>query len=53
LLVSLWGYLRLLADPTAEPAAVPVMIDVEEQARRDAAPVRGSPEADPSTARER
>jgi C4-dicarboxylate transporter DctQ subunit len=36
LLVSLWGYVRLLADPTREPAAVPEIIDVEEQAIRDA-----------------
>jgi C4-dicarboxylate transporter DctQ subunit len=36
LLVSLWGYLRLMADPTREPAAVPEIIDVEEQAIRDA-----------------
>jgi TRAP-type C4-dicarboxylate transport system permease small subunit len=36
LLVSLWGYLRLLIDPTLEPAAVPEIIDVEEQAIRDA-----------------
>jgi len=53
LLVSLWGYLRLLIDPTAEPAAVPVMIDVEEQARRDAATVGAAPDADPGTGRER
>jgi C4-dicarboxylate transporter, DctQ subunit len=36
LLVSLWGYLRLLADPAAEPVGVPEVIDVEEQAIRDA-----------------
>ena len=36
LLVSLWGYLRLLANPDAEPIGVPEMIDVEEQALRDA-----------------
>jgi C4-dicarboxylate transporter, DctQ subunit len=36
LLVSLWGYLRLLADPRAEPVGVPELIDVEEQALRDA-----------------
>jgi len=36
LLVSLWGYVRLLADPTAEPVGVPELIDVEEQALRDA-----------------
>ena len=36
LLVSLWGYLRLLTDPTAEPVGVPELIDVEEQALRDA-----------------
>ena len=37
LLVSLWGYLRLVIDPTATPIAVPEVIDVEEQARRDVA----------------
>jgi len=37
LLVSLWGYVRLLADPTADPVGVPELIDVEEQALRDAA----------------
>lgn len=37
LLVSLWGYLRLFIDPTAMPIAVPEVIDVEEQARRDVA----------------
>lgn len=37
LLVSLWGYLRLVVDPTATPIAVPEVIDVEEQARRDVA----------------
>jgi C4-dicarboxylate transporter DctQ subunit len=36
LLVSLCGYLRLLADPTQQPAAVPEIIDIEEQAIRDA-----------------
>lgn len=36
LLVSLWGYLRLLGDPTAEPVGVPEIMDVEEQAIRDA-----------------
>ncbi|MBX9588149.1 MAG: TRAP transporter small permease [Hyphomonadaceae bacterium] len=36
LLVSLWGYLRLLAEPTAAPVGVPETIDVEEQALRDA-----------------
>jgi len=35
LLVSLWGYLRLIIDPTAPPIGVPEIIDVEEQARRD------------------
>ena len=35
LLVSLWGYLRLLIDPSLTPIAVPEVIDVEEQARRD------------------
>lgn len=37
LLVSLWGYLRLVVDPTATPIGVPEVIDVEEQARRDVA----------------
>jgi TRAP-type C4-dicarboxylate transport system permease small subunit len=36
LLVSLWAYLRLLADPTADPIGVPEVVDVEEQALRDA-----------------
>lgn len=36
LLVSLWGYLRLLAHPDADPIGVPEIIDVEEQAMRDA-----------------
>jgi TRAP-type C4-dicarboxylate transport system permease small subunit len=36
LLVSLWGYVRLLADPSAEPVGVPEVVDVEEQALRDA-----------------
>ena len=36
LLVSLWGYVRLLADPAAEPIGVPELVDVEEQALRDA-----------------
>lgn len=46
LLVSLWGYLRLLADPTLEPAAVPEIIDVEEQAIRDAETVGVAVERD-------
>jgi TRAP-type C4-dicarboxylate transport system permease small subunit len=37
LLISLWATLRLLIDPTAEPFAVAEVIDVEEQALRDAA----------------
>jgi hypothetical protein len=36
LLVSLWGSLRLLGDPSAEPVGVPEMVDVEQQALRDA-----------------
>jgi len=36
LLVSLWGYLRLLANPSAEPVGVPQIVDVEAQALRDA-----------------
>ncbi len=35
LLVSLWGYLRLVITPGAMPVGVPEIIDVEEQARRD------------------
>jgi TRAP-type C4-dicarboxylate transport system permease small subunit len=37
LLVSLWGYLRLVIDPAAVPVGVPEIIDVEEQALRDVA----------------
>lgn len=37
LLVSLWGYLRLVIDPSATPIGVPDIIDVDEQARRDVA----------------
>ncbi len=37
LLVELWGYARLVASPEAEVFGVPVVADVEEQARRDAA----------------
>lgn len=37
LLIELWGYLRLVADPHAVPYGVPLIVDVEEQARRDAA----------------
>lgn len=37
LLVSLWGYLRLVIDPTTMPVGVPEVVDVEEQARRDVA----------------
>ncbi len=37
LLVSLWGYLRLVIDPSATPIGVPDLIDVDEQARRDVA----------------
>lgn len=48
LLVSLWGYLRLFADPTRAPVGVPEMIDVEEQARRDAASVGVDPDAPPA-----
>jgi C4-dicarboxylate transporter, DctQ subunit len=36
LTVSLWGYLRLLANPEAEPIGVPEVVDVEAQAIRDA-----------------
>ncbi len=37
LLIELWGYVRLVASPHATPYGVPLIIDVEEQARRDAA----------------
>jgi len=37
LLVSLWGYLRLVITPSATPIGVPDLIDVDEQARRDVA----------------
>lgn len=37
LVVELWGYVRLLINPDATPYAVPMIIDAEEQARRDAA----------------
>lgn len=37
LLVELWGYLRLLIAPEAVPYGVPLVIDPEEQARREAA----------------
>jgi TRAP-type C4-dicarboxylate transport system permease small subunit len=39
LLVELWGYVRLVLDPEATPYGVPLIVDVEEQARRDAASV--------------
>lgn len=39
LLVELWGYVRLILDPEAVPYGVPLIVDVEEQARRDAAAV--------------
>lgn len=35
LLLQLWGYLRLLADPSREPLAVPVPETVEQAARRE------------------
>ena len=37
LLVSLWGFARLAISPEAIPIGIPEMINVEEQARRDAA----------------
>lgn len=46
LLVELWGYARLLASPDAEPYGVPLVIDVDEQARRDAAAADIIPETD-------
>jgi C4-dicarboxylate transporter, DctQ subunit len=35
LLLQLWGYLRMLADPAREPLAVPVPETVEQMARRE------------------
>jgi TRAP-type C4-dicarboxylate transport system permease small subunit len=37
LLVELWGYLRLVLSPDAVVYGAPVVADIEEQARRDAA----------------
>jgi len=51
LLVSLWGYVRLLADPRAEPVAVPELIDVEAQAIRDAETVGVEIDHTPDTGR--
>lgn len=53
LAVSLWGYLRLLADPAAQPVGVPEMVDVEEQAIRDAETVGIEVERPPHSSRER
>lgn len=47
LLVSLWGYGRLFANPDARPIAVPDVVDVEEQARRDVASAGIDIEPDP------
>lgn len=41
LLIALWGYSRLMLYPNAVPYGVPELIDVEEQARRDAAAADG------------
>ena len=46
LLVELWGYLRLVADPNAVPYGVPIIADAEEQARREAAAAEALVEAD-------
>jgi C4-dicarboxylate transporter, DctQ subunit len=46
LLVELWGYLRLVADPHAIPFAVPIIADAEEQARREAMAAEALVEAD-------
>jgi TRAP-type C4-dicarboxylate transport system permease small subunit len=35
LLLQLWGYLRLAADPGAKPEGVPVVLSTEEQARAE------------------
>ncbi|MBD8892908.1 TRAP transporter small permease subunit [Roseibium litorale] len=35
LLVQLYGYARLIADPSRVPVAVPVVLNVEEEARRE------------------
>lgn len=46
LLVELWGYLRLVADPNTIPYGVPIIADTEEQARREAAAAEALVEAD-------
>jgi C4-dicarboxylate transporter, DctQ subunit len=53
LLVSLWGYLRLMAQPDAAPVGVPEMVDVEEQAIRDAETVGIEVERMPHSSRDR
>ncbi len=46
LLIELWGYLRLVVDPNAEPYGVPLVIDTEEMARREAEAAAALVEAD-------
>jgi C4-dicarboxylate transporter, DctQ subunit len=46
LLIELWGYVRLVADPHAIPIAVPIIADTEEQARREAMAAEALVEAD-------
>lgn len=46
LLIELWGYLRLVVDPDAEPYGVPLVIDTEEMARREAEVASALVEAD-------
>lgn len=36
LLIALWGYTRLIITPDATPYGVPELVDMQEQARRDA-----------------
>lgn len=47
LLLQLWGYLRMLADPYGEPLAVPVAETVEQAARREIEEAIGKTEAGP------
>lgn len=46
LLIEFWGYMRLVMDPEAEPYGVPLVIDTEEMARREAATAADLVEAD-------
>ena len=39
LLIQLAGYIRLIVYPTAEPVGVPLIVDVENQAKQEASQV--------------